>query len=112
MSATASETYLPSPSGPSRSLRVLHASPTWFSPDSIIGGGERWVDNVMRALSAGAPWIDQALVAIGAESSLASRGRYFVRVLTNERKSRAPMDALSSRLWEEFEAFDVIHIHQ
>ena len=46
------------------SMRILHASPTWFSPQSV-GGGERWVDNVMAALSAGAPDIEQAMVAIG-----------------------------------------------
>jgi glycosyltransferase involved in cell wall biosynthesis len=95
-----------------KSLRVLHASPTWFSADSIVGGGERWVDNVMRAISVGAPWIDQTMVAIGAEPSLALRGKFAVRVLANERESRAPMDAISSRLWDEFASFDVIHIHQ
>jgi len=93
-------------------LRVLHASPTWFSPDSVIGGGERWVDNVMAALSTGAPWISQAMVTIGAEPGLAMRGRTVVRILANERASRAPMDALSSQLWSEFAAFDVIHVHQ
>ncbi len=93
-------------------LRVLHASPTWVSPDSGVGGGERWVDNVMAALSAGAPWIAQAMVTIGAGPGLAMRGRALVRILANERASRASMDALSSRLWSEFAAFDVIHVHQ
>jgi glycosyltransferase involved in cell wall biosynthesis len=94
-------------------LRVLHASPTWFSPDSVVGGGERWVDNVMLALAAGAPWIEQAMVTIGAEPGLALRGRALVRILPNERGgSRGPMDAVSSRLWGEFAAFDLIHVHQ
>ena len=95
-----------------RPLRVLHASPTWFSADSVIGGGERWVDNVMHAISVGAPWIDQAMAAIGVEPSLALRGKCVVRVLANERESQAPMDAISSRLWDECASFDVIHIHQ
>lgn len=95
-----------------KKLRVIHASPTWFSPESVVGGGERWVDNVMLSLSAGAPWIEQAMVAIGAEPSLAMRGSAMVRILPNERVSQAPMDALSSRLWTEFERFDVVHVHQ
>lgn len=93
-------------------LRVLHASPTWFSPSSVVGGGERWVDNVMLALTAGAPWVEQAMVAIGKKPELSIRGRSLVRVLANERQSQAPMDAISSRLWSEFESFDVIHVHQ
>src|SRR5215468_6815311 len=95
-----------------KSLRVLHASPTWFSAASVIGGGERWVENVMRAISVGAPWIEQAMVAIGTEPSFALRGKFAVRVLANERESRAPMDAISSGLWDEYASFDVIHIHQ
>lgn len=93
-------------------LRVLHASPTWFSPASVVGGGERWVDNVMLALAAGAPWVEQAMVTIGAEPGLAMRGPALVRILANERGSQAPMDAVSSKLWGEFAAFDLIHVHQ
>lgn len=66
----------------------------------------------MLALTAGAPWVEQAMVAIGKEPELAMRGRALVRVLPNERRSQAPMDGISSRLWREFDAFDVIHVHQ
>jgi glycosyltransferase involved in cell wall biosynthesis len=93
-------------------MRVLHASPTWFSPESIVGGGERWVDNVMAALAAGAPEIKQAMVAIGRQTGLSLRGGSLTRILTNERARPEPMNAISSRLWSEFAGFDVIHIHQ
>ncbi len=93
-------------------LRVLHASPTWFSPTSVVGGGERWVDNVRLALSAGAPEIEQAMVAIGEEPEVSLRGQSLVRVLPNQRGLRTPMDAVSSYLWREFENFDVVHVHQ
>lgn len=93
-------------------MRVLHASPTWFSPESVVGGGERWVDNVMAALSSGAPEIDQAMVAIGTQPGIILRGRSLIRILPNERVRGEPMNALSSRLWSEFAGFDVIHVHQ
>lgn len=93
-------------------LRVLHASPTWFSPESVIGGGERWVHNVMLALSAGAPEVDQAMVVVGSRPGLSLHGRTMVRILANERTSRAPMDAISPQLWTEFAGFDLIHVHQ
>jgi glycosyltransferase involved in cell wall biosynthesis len=100
------------PAGGRGLMRVLHASPTWFSPDSVVGGGERWVDNVMLALSAGAPEIKQAMVAIGTQTSLLLRGGCLTRVVRNERVAGEPMNAISSRLWSEFAGFDVVHVHQ
>ena len=97
---------------PLRPLRVLHASPTWFATESTVGGGERWVDNVMLALDAGAPEIVQAMVAIGTKSSTALRRSAIVRILPNERRDPSPMAAMSSQLWNEFDAFDIVHVHQ
>src|SRR5262249_28755448 len=93
-------------------MRILHASPTWFSPQSVVGGGERWVDNVMAALSVGAPEIEQAMVALGAQPGLMQRRGCLIRVLPNERSRKEPMNAASSSFWSEFANFDVIHIHQ
>ena len=94
-------------------MRVLHASPTWFSPGSVVGGGERWVDNVMAALAAGAPdEIEQAMVAIGAQSGLSLRHGHLTRIIPNERERHDQMDALSSHFWSEFANFDIIHVHQ
>jgi len=95
-----------------RRLRVLHASPTWFSPDSVVGGGERWVHNVMAALSAGAPELDQAMVVIGNAPGLRLRGRALMRILANERASGPATDGISSQLWAECAGFDVVHVHQ
>src|SRR5262245_11773236 len=97
---------------PMMPLRVLHASPTWFASDSVIGGGERWVDNVMRALDAAAPNITQAMTAIGAKPRTLLRRRAVVRILANERRLESPMAAISSQLWNEIEPFDVVHVHQ
>jgi len=56
--------------------------------------------------------VSQAMVAIGDKASVALRGRAVVRVLPNQRVLQAPMGALSTALWEEFESFDVVHVHQ
>jgi glycosyltransferase involved in cell wall biosynthesis len=96
----------------SQPIRVLHCSPTWFSPESILGGGERWVDNVMRALSFGAPELQQAMLALGTQDEVALRGRALLRIVANERASGSAMDAVSSAIWDEIRSFDVIHVHQ
>jgi len=93
-------------------LRVLHASPTWFASDSVVGGGERWVDNVMRALDTAAPDISQAMAAIGAKPRTLLRRRAVIRILANERRLESPMAAISSQLWNEIEPFDIVHVHQ
>jgi glycosyltransferase involved in cell wall biosynthesis len=98
--------------GPDRVMRVLHASPTWFSPQSVIGGGERWVDNIMAAIATAAPEIEQSMVAVGTQPGLIQRGGTLICVVPNERVRQGQMNALSARLWSEFANFDVIHIHQ
>ncbi len=37
------------------SLRVAHLTPTYFAPESVIGGGERSVGYVARAVQAAEP---------------------------------------------------------
>ena len=59
----------------------------------------------MLALDAGAPEIVQAMVAIGTKSSTVLRRSAIVRILPNERQEPSPMAAMSSQLWNEFEAF-------
>ncbi len=96
----------------SRNIRVLHCSPTWFSSDSVLGGGERWVDNVIRAVAAGAPWVQQAMVALGQKDGLDLRGPAALRILSAESGPGGTTEALSAYLWDEFRSFDVVHVHQ
>jgi glycosyltransferase involved in cell wall biosynthesis len=78
-----------------------------------VGGGERWIDNVILALDKGAPELQQAMVAIGSKSSIELRGGgAMLRILPNERRSGGPMDGISAGLWREFQSFDLIHVHQ
>jgi glycosyltransferase involved in cell wall biosynthesis len=94
------------------SLRVLHCTPTWFASESVLGGGERWVDNVVHALSIGAPRLSQAILAIGQEEGLRARYPCILRVLRAESGQPRSMEALSPLIWDEIEPFDLIHVHQ
>jgi glycosyltransferase involved in cell wall biosynthesis len=95
-------------------VRVAHLSPTYFAPESVIGGGERYVHNLARALAAAdtAGRFAQAVFALGAEERFFVQDGVAVRVLRNENPSPNLMEGLSGQLWREVAGFDVLHVHQ
>jgi len=99
-----------------RRLRVAHVSPAYFAEDSLIGGGERYVSYVARALRDAAPALpfvlSQAVFAIGRKDLAFSDGGVPVTVFANENPSPHPMAAMSGRLWQALEDVDVVHVHQ
>jgi len=100
---------------PSR-LRVAHVSPAYFGDDSVIGGGERYVSYVARALreaQAALPFaLSQAMFAIGRKDLAFDDGGVPVTVFANENPAAHVMAAMSARLWHALREFDVIHVHQ
>ena len=44
-------------------MRVCHVTPTYFSPESVLGGGERFAEELARAMAGRA---DVKLVSFGA----------------------------------------------
>lgn len=93
-------------------IRVLHCTPAWFSPESVVGGGERWVDNVMLALASGAPNIQQSALSIGHKEGLQQRNSGLFRIVSADTGEPGSVNAVSASLWEEFHEFDLIHVHQ
>jgi glycosyltransferase involved in cell wall biosynthesis len=97
-------------------LRIAHVSPAYFSDDSLIGGGERYVSYTVRAVregSTGLPFnIEQQVFALGNRDHSYDDGGVPVQVLRNESHSRRPMSAASPKLWNLLSSFDVVHIHQ
>jgi glycosyltransferase involved in cell wall biosynthesis len=95
-------------------LRVAHVSPSYFADESLIGGGERYVSNVARALETVRDMfpIEQAIFAIGKTAHQFLDGAVPVHILPNENPSPHPMAAISGRLWAELADFDLIHVHQ
>lgn len=95
----------------SRPLHIAHITPSYFSPDSYVGGGERYVDYIVRSLSSFGR-IKQCVFAFGTEDSLFERGGTPIRVLQNESSDSGPTNAFSAALWRELRGFDLVHIHQ
>ena len=95
-------------------IAVAHVSPTFFATRSVLGGGERFVLYLARALAAGAPpgAVRQAIVACGDTDETFVEAGILVRVLRNDNPSMGPMNATSRDLAREIAAFDLVHVHQ
>jgi glycosyltransferase involved in cell wall biosynthesis len=97
-------------------LRIAHLSPAYFSDASLIGGGERYVSYVARALEAARPALPfdlmQVVFAIGAKNFAFSDKGVSFQIFANENASGQPMAAVSKQLWVALNDFDVLHVHQ
>jgi glycosyltransferase involved in cell wall biosynthesis len=99
-------------------LRVAHLTPKYFSPESVVGGGERYVSSLAQALEAAQasnslPYrFAQTIFTLGPEPKLIVQDRIPVRILQNDNPSDNPMDGMSKLLWKELIDYDLIHIHQ
>ena len=101
-----------------RIVRVAHVTPTYFSTESVVGGGERYVLNLAQALDVAQrsnclPYrFAQTILSLGSEPMISEEGGIPVRVLRNSRPSESPMNATTDRLWKELIDYDLIHVHQ
>ncbi len=92
-------------------LRIAHLTPAYFSPDSVVGGGERYVYYLAQALRT-AGVFEQCVFTIGAEDKMLAHDGIPVRVLRNESPLASGMDGFSAALWRELPGFDLVHLHQ
>ncbi len=87
---------------------VVHVSPTYFARESAIGGGERYAEDLSRAMS------DRALVRFVSFGPRAFRervgDRYDRVILKNW--TRDKMTPFSLRLWRELRGARAIHCYQ
>jgi glycosyltransferase involved in cell wall biosynthesis len=97
-------------------LRIAHVTPAYFDEASLIGGAERYVSYVARALEAAAPMLpfamSQAIFALGRRDMTFLDRTVPVTVFANENPDPNPMAAMSAKLWHALQNFDVIHVHQ
>src|SRR4051794_6343415 len=96
---------------PTSTLRIAHLTPAYFSPDSYIGGGERYVDYIVDALR-GLGGFEQCVFSVGAEDRLLERDGIPVRVFRNESLLPEATDGFSAAVWRELPGFDLVHVHQ
>ncbi|MBR0659122.1 glycosyltransferase family 4 protein [Neoroseomonas oryzicola] len=92
-------------------LRIAHLTPTFFSDASVIGGGERYVDYLVRALATTGGFI-QDVVSIGTAASTRSIAHATLRVFVNDAPRAGAMGGVSASLREAIGDYDLVHIHQ
>jgi glycosyltransferase involved in cell wall biosynthesis len=89
-------------------LRVCHVSPTYFAAESLVGGGERFAEELARAL---AKLADVRFVSFGPRALRERAGERYERVILKSWTSR-PLTPFSPRLFSELRGADIIHCHQ
>jgi glycosyltransferase involved in cell wall biosynthesis len=92
-------------------LRVAHVTPTYFSPDSIVGGGERYVDYLTKSLRL-VGGFEQCVFTAGPEDRFFAHDGIPMRMVRNESPLPGPMDAFSAAFWRELPGFDLVHVYQ
>jgi len=94
------------------SLRVCHVSPTYFAPESVLGGGERFAEELARAMAVhGRGVAGVKLVSFGPRAFRERPLPRYERVILRSR-TRDRMTPFSTALFRELRGADVIHCHQ
>jgi len=89
-------------------VRVVHVSPTYFSPESLVGGGERFAEELARAMS---DRVSVKFVSFGRRAQRERLGDTYERVILRS-WTRSLMTPFSPSLLRELRGADVIHCHQ
>lgn len=89
-------------------MKVVHVTPTYFSPESVLGGGERFAEELARAM---AERVQTKLVSFGPRALRERPKPGYERVILKS-WTRDRMTPFSPRLWSELSGVDVIHCHQ
>lgn len=89
-------------------LRVCHVSPTYFAPESVIGGGERFAEELAAAMATRA---DVKLVSFGDRARRERPAPRYERVILRN-WTRHRMTPFSPALFRELAGADVVHCHQ
>lgn len=89
-------------------LRICHVTPTYFAPESVLGGGERFAEELARASARSA---DVKLVSFGRRARRERLAPTFERVILRNWTGRQ-MVPFSPALRRELRGADVVHCHQ
>lgn len=94
-----------------RPLRVCHVSPTHLGLPGMLGGGERYVEELARAMAKleQIEWI--RLVSFGPQPSRERPARRYERIILRS-WTRSPLTPVSPALFGALGAADVIHCFQ
>jgi glycosyltransferase involved in cell wall biosynthesis len=92
-------------------VKVCHVTPTYFSPESVLGGGERFAEELARAMAARGEVEEVKLVSFGRREMREQPAPRFERVVLRSR-TRNRTTPFSWGLFRELRVADVIHCHQ
>lgn len=92
-------------------MKVVHVSPTYFAPESALGGGERFAEELARTMADKPEVIGVKLVSFGPRTLRERPKPGYERVILKS-WTRDRMTPFSPRLWRELAGADVIHCHQ
>jgi glycosyltransferase involved in cell wall biosynthesis len=93
------------------SPRVCHVSPTYFAPESVLGGGERFAEELALAMARRADVADVKFVSFGRRALRERVCPSYERVILKS-WSRSLMTPFSPALWSELADADVVHCYQ
>lgn len=88
-------------------MRVVHVTPTYFAPESVIGGGERFPMELARAM---AKHVDTSIVSFGPAARMVDVGGVTMRVY--RRWNNNPNNPVNPSFLRDLLSADVIHCHQ
>jgi glycosyltransferase involved in cell wall biosynthesis len=92
-------------------VRIVHVTPTYFAPESVLGGGERFAEELARAM-AGRPDVHGVkLVSFGPRAFRETPRPGFERVILAS-WTRDRMTPFAPGLLAELREADVVHCHQ
>lgn len=89
-------------------LRVSHVSPTYFSPASVLGGGERFAEELARSMSARA---QVRFISFGQRAARTQISPTLEHIILRS-WTRSLMTPFSPGLWRALRGSQVIHCHQ
>src|SRR6185436_21147910 len=87
---------------------VVHVSPTYFAPESVIGGGERYAEELSRAM---AERVTVRFVSFGASAFRDRVNERYERVILKS-WTRDKMTPFAPLLWRELRGARVVHCYQ
>ena len=95
-------------------LKVVQITPTYFSDDSVAGGGERYVTNLCEALNryAGGSISSEIVSFSEKKEGRLETDHVGISILRNEWNSSNAFEAANGKPFDLMEGADVIHIHQ
>lgn len=93
-----------------KKLKVLHISPTYFSPDSVTGGGERYVLELAKAM---ASYADVKILSFGKKSQTLFDQAVEIQIIKPIFYIKKNiLNPFSLIFLKEFMQADIIHVHQ